>query len=241
MNVTDTILSQSPSMSPWSSLNDLHPFPPTRHSSFVWNVFRLFKGLIPYHLNLGLNSSAGLPHVSLFPFEHSTQFESPVYVCSCAFCLLFPYTQNFQIKGDFFSHLQSTSSMKRESRFPPTRPLPGPRSRPGSGRGRPARCNLGVVVKAAQRHRGWETGIQCSVHGAVTRVWGSKGKSQHLTRSGFPRRSSRHKRGRAESRKIPTTPREAIVTGAPFPGGRPAPSGYASLGALVKGGIWGDS
>ena len=52
-------------------------------------------------------------------------------------------------------------------------------------------------------------------------------------------------RGRAESRKIPTTPREAIVTGAPFPGGRPAPSGYASLGkwsgALVKGGIWGDS
>ena len=119
------------------------------------------------------------------------------------------------------------------------------RSRPGSGRGRPARCNLGVVVKAAQRHRGWETGIQCSVHGAVTRVWGSKGKSQHLPRSGFPRRSSRHKRGRAESRKIPTTPREAIVTGAPFPGGRPAPSGYASLGkwsgALVKGGIWGDS
>lgn len=58
-----------------------------RRNFFVWNVFRLFKGLIPYHLNLGLNSSAGLPHVSLFPFEHSTQFESPVYVCSCAFCL----------------------------------------------------------------------------------------------------------------------------------------------------------
>ena len=158
---------------------------------------------------------------------------------------MFPYTQNFTRSRATFSATCSQLPQKSGSLALPHKTPPGPRSRLGSGRGRPARCNLGVVVKAAQRHRGWETEIQCSVHGAVTRVWGSKEKSQHLPRSGIPRRSSRHKRGRAESRKIPTTPREAIVTGAPLPGGRPAPSGCASLGKwsgdLVKGGIWGDS
>lgn len=34
---------------------------------------------------------------------------------------------------------------------------------------------------------------------------------QHLPRLGIPRRSSRHKRGRAESKKRPMTPREAMA------------------------------
>lgn len=38
-----------------------------------------------------------------------------------------------------------------------------------------------------------------------------RGERQHLPRLGIPRRSSRHKRGRAESKKRPTTPREAMA------------------------------
>lgn len=87
---------------------------------------------------------------------------------------------------------------------------------------RPARYNLGVVVKATRRHRGWET-IHCSVHGAVTQYEGQNGKTNTYPDPGIPRRSSRHKRGRAESRKMPTTPREAIVMGR-FRAGPPLPA-----------------
>lgn len=38
-----------------------------------------------------------------------------------------------------------------------------------------------------------------------------RGERQHLPRLGIPRRSSRHKRGRAESKKRPTRPREAMA------------------------------
>lgn len=103
-----------------------------------------------------------------FLFQHSTQFESRVYICSCAFWLCSLTRNTSPDLGDFFSHRESTSSMQHC--FHPTRPLPRPRPRTESGRGRPARCNLGVVVKATQRHRGWKTEIQRSVHGAVTRV-----------------------------------------------------------------------
>lgn len=44
------------------------------------------------------------------------------------------------------------------------------------------------------------------------------GNSDNLPRSGIPRRSSRHKRGSAERRKMPTTPRAAMAArGPPLP------------------------
>lgn len=87
-------------------------------------------------------------------------------------------------------------------------------------RGR-ARCSLGVVVHAGG----------CTSHSRGRYpAWARRGEPRHLPRSGIPRRSSRHKRGSAERRKMPTTPRAAMAArGPPLP----VPPGGRRCGALA--------
>lgn len=131
---------------------------------FVWNVIPL-----PPPPALAFQTCGSLSFKSLkffrrptsaclFPFEHSTQCESQVYACSCAFGLC-PITRKTSpdLEGHFSAKrvcLPRTAKVSLHQ---------GPRG----GRGRQARCSLGIVVKAAQRRRGRE--IARSVRETVTR------------------------------------------------------------------------
>lgn len=214
MNVTDTILSQSPSRSPWSSFNGLHPFPPMRRNFLCLECFPLFKGLIPlsFKSRLWIPQQVYLTSVYFLFWAFNTIWKS----CICLFLLsaLFPYTQNFTRSRATFSATGNQLPQCSGNLLSPLY-LTGPRSRPGSGRGRSRRCNLGVVVKATQRHRGWKRKF-IAVFIAVTRVWGSKWKANtypDLVSHAGAQTQEGEQRG-----KIPTTPREAIVMGAPASG-----------------------
>lgn len=70
-----------------------------------------------------------------------------------------------------------------------------------------ARWTLGIVVNAARRRHGKKRTVRTTQMSRERR----EARRQHSPKLGIPRRSSRHKRGRAESKKRPTTPREAMA------------------------------
>ena len=177
--------------------------------------------------SISLYSLEGLYHLTLLLCERSRQSESSVYARPALPASLRP--------------------LARETRRTP--PARRPSSTSLRGAADPAPEETGAVQSGncspgRRRRRDRETGIRYNIHGKVMRLRMPEGKRQHLPRSGLPRRSSRHKMGRAERRKMPTTPREAMVAGAPRPGGSPASSGCAFLwtvrnGALSEGVVFG--
>ena len=127
MNVTDTILSQFLSRSPWSRLNGLHPFPPTRRNFFVWNVFRLFKGLIPYYLKSRLKFLSRFTSRQFISFWAFNTIWKPCICLFLCFLPLFPYTQNFtRSRATFSATSNQLPQCSGNLAFPLPDPYPDP-------------------------------------------------------------------------------------------------------------------
>lgn len=180
---------------------------------------RLSKGLAPDHLNLCLNSIEGPTshHSNSFLLSSQRNLRA-VLACVPLLSASVPSQTHLSRSERTFSARRGAVPLWRKS---------------GTGRGWLPRCTLGIVGKAPRGAAAGRRSFYATSKGKV-RGWERQEEEAGLPSSGIPRRSSRHRRGRAERRKTLTTQREAMLLGAP----RPAGSAPLPVSSFLRAVLW---